>query len=91
VIPVARSPWSPRERVTTYRGQLNRSVAAIRRAQANPAAPVAGFTARGAEADAFLREQLAANEAALKALDDQMQRHGALLTRTKVYLAGVEG
>ena len=79
------------ERITTYRGQLNRSVAAIKRAQANPAAPVAGFAARGAEADAFLREQLAANEAALKALDDQMQRHGALLTRTKVYLAGVEG
>jgi hypothetical protein len=79
------------ERVTTYRGQLNRSVLAIKRTQANPAAAVMGFAARGPEADAYLREQLAANEAALKMLDEQMQRHGALLTRAKVYLAGVEG
>ena len=79
------------ERVTTYRGRLFSSINAIKRTQANPAAPVGGFAARGADADAFLREQLAANEAALKALDDQMQQHGTLLTRAKVYLAGVEG
>jgi hypothetical protein len=79
------------ERVTTYRGQLYTSIAAIKRAQANPATAVAGFPARGAEADRHLREQLAANEAALKALDEQLQQHGTLLTRAKVYLAGVEG
>ena len=79
------------ERVTTYRGQLYTSMAAIKRAQTNAAAPVAGFPARGADADRYLREQLAANEAALKALDDQIQQHGTLLTRAKVYLAGVEG
>ena len=79
------------ERVTTYRGQLYTSIAAIKLAQANPATAVADFPARGREADRHLREQLAANETALKALDEQIQQHGTLLTRAKVYLAGVEG
>lgn len=79
------------ERVTTYRGRLFASINSIKRALADPTAPVGGFAARGPDADAHLREQLTANEAALRALDDQMQQHGTLLTRAKVYLAGVEG
>src|SRR4029453_8520590 len=79
------------ERVTTYRGRLFLSINAIKRTQADSAAPVAGFAARGPAADGYLREQLPANEGAVKALDDQMQQHGTLLPRAKVYLAGVEG
>ena len=79
------------DRVATYRGRLYTSIAAIRRAQANPAAAVGGFAARGPEAEAFLRGELSANEAALKALDDDLRGHSALLTNVRVYLAGVEG
>lgn len=79
------------DRVTTYRGQLYASIAAIKRAEADPTAAVAGFPTRGPEAERYLREQREANEAALKALDGQIQQHTTLLTRAKVYLAGVEG
>jgi hypothetical protein len=77
--------------VATYRGRLYTSIAAIRRAQVDPQAAVGGFTPRGPEADAFLRSELAANEAALKALNDDLRAHSALLTKARVYLAGVEG
>ena len=79
------------DRVTTYRGRLYVSIAAIKRAQANAATAVAGFPTRGPDAEKYLREQLAANESALKALDEEIRKHEALLARTKVYLAGVEG
>jgi hypothetical protein len=79
------------DRVTLYRGQLLTSIRAIKRAQANPAAAVTGFAARGPEAEAYLREQLKANEAALGAVDAGLDKHSALLTRAKTFLAGVEG
>jgi len=77
------------ERVTTYRGRLFSSIAAIKRAQGDPTTAVTGFNRRGAEAESRLRESLAANEDALKGLDAEIQRHGALLTRAKMYL--IEG
>ena len=64
---------------------------AIKRAQANSAVAVSGFPARGPDAEKYLREQLAANESALKTLDDQIRQRETLLTRAKIYLAGVEG
>ena len=79
------------DRLTTYRGRLYTSIAAIKRAQANPAAAVSGFAARGPDAEKYLRGTLAANESALRGLDEEIRQHGGLLTRAKVYLAGVEG
>ena len=77
------------DRVPTYRGRLySRSPRSSGRSQC--AASSRAFPAR-ADAEKYLREQLAANESALKALDDEIRRHETLLTRTKVYLAGVEG
>jgi hypothetical protein len=78
------------DRVMTYRGRLYTSIAAIRRAQANLGAAVASFPARGPEAEAFLRDELAANESARNALDDDLRGHSPLLTRARVYLVGVE-
>ena len=79
------------DRVTLYRGQLLTSIRAIKRAQGNPAAAVTGFPTRGPEAEAYLREQLKANEAALAGVDGGLEKHSALLTRAKTFLAGVEG
>ena len=79
------------DRVTLYRGQLLTSIRAIKRAQANPEAAVTGFATRGPEADAYLREQLKANEAALAAINAGLEKHSALLTRAKTFLAGLEG
>ena len=78
------------DRVMAYRGRLYTSIAAIRRAQADPRAAVAAFAARGPEADDFLRGELAANEAALRTLHDDLRGHRSLLTKARVYLEGVE-
>ena len=79
------------DRVTLYRGQLLGSINAIKRAQANPAVAVTGFTTPGPEAETYLREQLKANEAALSAVDAGLEKHSALFTRMRTLLAGVEG
>lgn len=79
------------DRVTIYRGQLLVSIRAIQRAQANPSVKVADFSPRGPEAEAFLGEQLKANQAALDAINAGLERHSALLMRAKTFLAGVEG
>jgi len=79
------------DRVTFYRGQLLASIRAIKRAQGNPAAAVTGFTTPGPDAEVYLREQLKANEVALSEVDAGLEKHSALLTRMRTFLAGVEG
>ncbi len=94
VIRAAGSPLGAEagfDRVTLYRGQLLASIRALKRAQGNPTAAVTGFNPRGPEAEAYLREQLKANEAALAVVDAGLEKHSALITRAKTFLAGVEG
>jgi hypothetical protein len=62
----------------------------LKQTQGNAARPVEGFATRTPEAEAFLAEQLAAGEAALKAVNLGLRQHDLLLRRANDYASTFE-
>jgi hypothetical protein len=71
--------------VTTYRGKLIDSIEVIKQTQSNSARMVEGFATRIPEAEAYLAEQLAVNEEALRVLNGKLNEHVLLLKRATEY------
>jgi hypothetical protein len=76
--------------MTTYQGKLIESIEAIKQTQRNSTRMVEGFEARSPATRAYLTEQLAANEEALKVLNRELNKYVLLLKHANEYTSAIK-